>query len=200
MSAVTVDVATLMGLAIQLYAIMDPIAALPQLLNAIEALNPADARTLVNRVALAVALLLAVFTLGGNYILTFFGISITSLRVAGGIILMAVALDTLITGHKPSKVELGEYAVVPLATPLIVGPGTMTLLIVSAGIYGIVTTLTAAYMAFAFVYLTIRLAPTIVRLAGPTFVNGLGRFMSLIIASFAVEMLFKGVKEFLAHI
>lgn len=199
MNLINIDVTVLVGLAIQLYAIMDPIAALPQLMNVIEALNPSDARTLINRVTLAVALLLTVFTIGGNYILMLFGISITSLRVAGGVILMAVALDTLITGHKPSKIELGEYAVVPLATPLIVGPGTMTLLIVSTGVYGVITTLTAAYIAFIFVYLTLRLAPHIVKLTGPTFVNGLGRFMSLIIASFAVEMLFKGVKEFLAH-
>ncbi len=190
----------IMGLVVQLYAIMDPIAALPQLLRVAESLNPSDVKALINKVSLTVLVLLTVFTLGGNYILMVFGISITSLKVAGGVILMAVALDTLITGHKPSKIEIGEYAVVPLATPLIVGPGTMTLLIMSTGIYGLLNTLVAAYIAFIGIYITLRFSSQIVRLLGPTFVNGLGRFMSLIIASFAAEMLLKGVKEFVEAI
>jgi multiple antibiotic resistance protein len=176
---------------------MDPIAAIPQFMRVLEDVEESDIKKIVNKTGIAIFSLLTIFTLFGNYILNLFGISISSLRVAGGVILMGVALDTLITGHKPSKVEVGEYVIVPLATPLIVGPGTMTLLIVSTGVYGVLTTLIAAYTAFIAVYITLLLSPIILRLTGPTFVNGLGRFMSLIIASFAVEMLVSGVRELL---
>jgi len=176
---------------------MDPIAALPQFMRILESLSASDIKSAISRTSLAVFMLLTAFTLCGNYILMLFGISITSLKIAGGVILMAVALDTLITGHKPSKIEVGEFIIVPLATPLIVGPGTMTLLIVSTGVYGMVSTLVAAYIAFIGVYLTLRLSSQILKLVGPTFVNGLGRFMSLIIASFAVEMLIGGIRELL---
>jgi multiple antibiotic resistance protein len=191
------DVNILLSLSVQLYAIMDPVAAIPQFMRVLEDVEEDDVRGVVNKTAIAIFSLLTIFTLFGNYILSLFGISISSLRVAGGVILMGVALDTLITGHKPSKVEVGEYIIVPLATPLIVGPGTMTLLIVSTGVYGVLTTLIAAYIAFVAVYITLLLSPIILRLTGPTFVNGLGRFMSLIIASFAVEMLVGGVRELL---
>ncbi len=195
---ISFDINTVLGLSVQLYAIMDPIAALPQFMRILESLSDSKVRSVISRTSIAVFMLLTTFTLCGNYILTLFGISITSLKIAGGIILMAVALDTLITGHKPSEIEVGEYIIVPLATPLIVGPGTMTLLIVSTGVYGVVSTLASAYIAFIGVYATLRLSSQIVKLAGPTFVNGLGRFMSLIIASFAVEMLLGGIKELLA--
>ncbi len=191
------DINLLLSLSVQLYAIMDPIAAIPQFMRVLEDVEESDIKKIVNKTGIAIFSLLTIFTLFGNYILNLFGISISSLRVAGGVILMGVALDTLITGHKPSKVEVGEYVIVPLATPLIVGPGTMTLLIVSTGVYGVLTTLIAAYIAFIAVYITLLLSPIILRLTGPTFVNGLGRFMSLIIASFAVEMLVSGVRELL---
>lgn len=191
------DINLLLSLSVQLYAIMDPIAAIPQFMRVLEDVEESDIKKIVNKTGIAIFSLLTIFTLFGNYILNLFGISISSLRVAGGVILMGVALDTLITGHKPSKVEVGEYVIVPLATPLIVGPGTMTLLIVSTGVYGVLTTLIAAYTAFIAVYITLLLSPIILRLTGPTFVNGLGRFMSLIIASFAVEMLVSGVRELL---
>lgn len=192
------DINVILGLSVQLYAIMDPIAALPQFMRILESLSASDIKSAISRTSLAVFTLLTAFTLCGNYILMLFGISITSLKIAGGVILMAVALDTLITGHKPSKIEVGEFIIVPLATPLIVGPGTMTLLIVSTGVYGMVSTLVSAYIAFIGVYLTLRLSSQILKLVGPTFVNGLGRFMSLIIASFAVEMLIGGIKELLS--
>lgn len=192
------DINVILGLSVQLYAIMDPIAALPQFMRILESLSASDIKSAISRTSLAIFTLLTAFTLCGNYILMLFGISITSLKIAGGIILMAVALDTLITGHKPSKIEVGEFIIVPLATPLIVGPGTMTLLIVSTGVYGMVSTLVSAYIAFIGVYLTLRLSSQILKLVGPTFVNGLGRFMSLIIASFAVEMLIGGIKELLS--
>ncbi|MEM2261014.1 MAG: MarC family protein, partial [Ignisphaera sp.] len=118
--------------------------------------------------------------------------------IAAGIILMATAIDTLITGHKPERIRVGEYVIVPIATPLIVGPGTMTLLITSSRLYGVLSTLMASYMAFVYTYVVLRFSRRIARLAGETFIHGLGRFMSIIIASFAVEMFIGGIEEFIS--
>jgi multiple antibiotic resistance protein len=87
---------------------------------------------------------------------------------------------------------------VPIATPLIVGPGTMTLLLTSAKVYGIINTLISSYIAFTLTYITIRNARIIVKLTGETFIHGLGRFMSIIIASFAIEMMASGINEYMS--
>ncbi len=193
-----VDLWTVIWLSIQLFAIMDPLAAIPALLDVISPLNERDALKLINRASIAIFLLLTIFSTIGGYILFVFGISISSLRIAAGVILMATAIDTLITGHKPEKIVAGEYLIVPIATPLIVGPGTMTLLIASSRLYGILSTVMASYMAFIYTYTILRFSNKITRLAGKTFIQGLGRFMSIIIASFAVEMFIGGIKEFIA--
>jgi len=184
----------ILGLSVQIFAIMDPLAALPTLMTVIEPLSADEVRRIVNRASLAVLLLLVIFSVAGGIILQAFGISLTSLRIAAGVILMAIAVDTLITGHKPEKIEAGEYVIVPIATPLIVGPGTMTLLIASSRVYGIPSTLIAALIAFIPTYLLLRFSQMIVRVVGKTFIHGMGRFMSIIIASFAAEMFIEGVR------
>jgi len=185
----------ILGLSAQIFAIMDPLAALPTLMTSIEPLSRDEVKRTVNRASLAILLLLIVFSTAGGVILQAFGISLTSLRIAAGVILTAIAVDTLITGHKPEKIEVGEYVIVPIATPLIVGPGTMTLLITSSRIYGIPVTLIAALIAFIPTYLLLRFSQTIIRVLGKTFIHGLGRFMSIIIASFAAEMLIDGIRS-----
>lgn len=185
----------ILSLSAQIFAIMDPLAALPTLMTSIEPLSRDEAKRTVNRASLAILLLLVVFSTAGGVILQAFGISLTSLRIAAGVILTAIAVDTLITGHKPEKIEVGEYVIVPIATPLIVGPGTMTLLITSSRIYGVPITLIAALLAFIPTYLLLRFSQTIIRVLGKTFIHGLGRFMSIIIASFAAEMLIDGIRS-----
>jgi len=198
MDLIKIDISIIITLSVQIFAIMDPLAALPPLIEVVADLKPSDARRMINRAAIAIFILLTLFSIAGGIILYIFGLSISSLKIAAGIILMATAIDTLITGHKPEKIDAGEYIIVPIATPLIVGPGTMTLLITASRLYGIINTLIAAYIAFIATYIILLISQNIVRLAGTTFVNGLGRFMSIIIASFAVEMFVSGIREILA--
>lgn len=193
-----IDPSIIAPLSIQLFAIMDPLAAIPTLLSVISNVPEKEVNKLINKAALAIFALINAFTMAGWYILSLFGISMPAFKVAAGIILMAIALDTLITGHKPEKLDIGEYIIVPIATPLIVGPGTMTLLLTSAKVYGIINTLIASYIAFILTYITIRNARIIVKFTGETFIHGLGRFMSIIIASFAIEMMVSGINEYMS--
>ncbi|MEL9940747.1 MAG: MarC family protein [Ignisphaera sp.] len=193
----TLEPSTIALLSIQLFAIMDPLAAIPTLLDVISTVPQEESKRLIDKAALAIFILLNIFAVVGGYILSLFGISIPAFKTAAGVILMATAIDTLLTGHKPEKIDVGTYIIVPIATPLIVGPGTMTLLITSARLYGIPNTLIASYIAFVATYIVLRVSKEIARLVGTTFIHGLGRFMSIIIASFAVEMVMSGINEYI---
>jgi len=190
-----IDFTAIATLSIQIFAIMDPLAAIPALTQALSGFNDKDCKILINKASIVIFILLTLFSTVGSYILVFLGIDIPSLRIAAGIILIAVSIDTLITGHKPENINPGEYIVVPIATPLIVGPGTMTLLITSSKVYGILNTLIASYIAFIATYIILRISMKIVRMLGLTFIHGLGRFMSIIIAAFAVDMFITGIRE-----
>ena len=191
----------LIPIAISIFAIMDPPAAIPTLISYIGVLSGSekDVKKIVNRIVnkaiIVVFILLTIFSLAGEYILKFFNIDLASLRIAGGVLLMAVAIDMLITGHKPENVSSGDFAVVPIATPLIVGPGTMSTLIVYSRIYGSLTTLLGAYIALSISYPLLRYSYDLFKYLGTSTLQGLGKFMSLIIASIAVSLIFSGLRD-----
>jgi len=109
---------------------------------------------------------------------------------------MAISIMTLVSGSYVGRLEITEeQAVVPLATPLIVGPGTITALIVISSVYGPVTALLVALAASTAVAATLLVGIRVVKYVGATPLRLLGRFMSLIIASVATEMILTGVRN-----
>ena len=195
-------VTSLVTVAVSIFAIMDPPAAIPTLISYIGALGgeleKGDmgrlvART-VNKASIAILLLLTLFSLFGEYVLKLFNISLEALRIAGGVLLMIIAAEMLLSKERPEEVKSGDFAVVPIATPLIVGPGTMSTLIVYSRIYSPLVTLAGAYIAFAMAYPLLRYSYLVLRYLGPSVLQGLAKFMSIIVASIAVELFISGLR------
>jgi multiple antibiotic resistance protein len=176
-------------------AIMNPIGKLA-IVGPLAVERPAYVRKITVTVVVVVYVLASLFAVAGGFILSAFGVSIDSFRIAGGIVLMAISIMTLVSGSYVGRLEITEeQAVVPLATPLIVGPGTITALIVISSVYGPVTALLVALAASTAVAATLLVGIRVVKYVGATPLRLLGRFMSLIIASVATEMILTGVRN-----
>ena len=185
-----------LGLVGQLYAIMNPVGKLA-IVGPLAVERPHYVRRITYIVIVVVYILTTLFALIGAYILAAFGVSLDSFRIAGGLILAAISISTLLSGSYVGRVEVTEeQAVVPLATPLIVGPGTITALIVMSSTYGPWNTLAVALTASTAVAATLVLGLRVVKYIGATPLRLLGRFMSLVIASVAVEMILTGVRNY----
>src|SRR5512137_614575 len=153
-------------------------------------------------VAFVIALLFAV---GGNLILQFFGITVDSLRVAGGVLLFLVAIDMLKGEKEQKKVTDAELqdatyrediSVFPLATPLLTGPGAITTVIVQMGdamnILEKTLVLGALVLTFAATYLILRSAEYIDRVLGVTGIMVMTRIQGLILGAIAVTFVATG--------
>jgi multiple antibiotic resistance protein len=153
-------------------------------------------------IAFIIALL---FAIGGNLILQFFGITVDSLRVAGGILLFLVAIDMLKGEREQKKVTDAELqdatyrediSVFPLATPLLTGPGAITTVIVQMGdavnILEKVFVLGALVLTFAATYLILRSAEYIDRVLGVTGIMVMTRIQGLILGAIAVTFVATG--------
>lgn len=187
--------------AVSIFAIMDPPAAIPTLISYIGSNITSESEDLerivvriVNRAGVAILLLLALFSFVGEYVLRLFNISLESLRIAGGLLLIILAVDMLLAREKVEEVRRGDFAVVPVATPLIVGPGTMSTLIVYSRIYGPMLTFFGALLAFVLTYLVLRYSYKAFKYLGRSVLQGLGKFMSIIVASIAVELILSGLR------
>jgi multiple antibiotic resistance protein len=191
-----------------LISIVNPIGAVPVFLNLTQRRRGAERRTIALQTSISVLVILGVALIGGETVLEFFGISLPSFRCAGGILVFLMALAMLraepsAIRHTPAEEEESagkdSVAVVPLAMPMLAGPGAVSTVIVYA--HSNRTWAHVAYMGFVIAatalatYAALRFAPLIERLLGQTGMNVVTRVMGLILAAIAVELVAGGAAQ-----
>ncbi|WP_069807607.1 MarC family protein [Vulcanisaeta thermophila] len=180
----------------QLIAIIDPVGALPIIFTIPNISEPGVYRRMVRVIAIAVPTLLAFFALAGPYILTAFNIDIADFRIAGGIVLLIIGIDTLREGAPSTMgIQPEDFIFVPIVTPMLVGPGAITSVMLFTTYYGLVDVLISIAIASLITYLVIRNSLVITRVVGTNMLRFIGRFMSLIIMAWAVSLIIQGIKE-----
>jgi len=180
----------------QLIAIIDPMGALPLIMSMPNIEQTSVFRRALKIIAIAVPTLLIFFAVAGPYILTAFNISIADFRIAGGIVLLVIGIDTLREGA-PRTMGLSpeDYVFVPIVTPMLVGPGAITSVMLFSTYYGLPEVIVSIAIASLVTYLVIRFGFLIMRVVGVNMLRFIGRFMSLIIMAWAVSLIIQGLKE-----
>ncbi|MGN8116115.1 MarC family protein [Labrys sp. 22185] len=199
-----------------LFAIMNPFINLPIFLSMVSTKPVAQQRGMAVTILFYTAAMCIVISMFGGYIIAFFGVTIASFRVAGGLVLLGIALSMLngrpVTSHERGEQEKqadrtaesdtdGDLAFYPMTFPMVVGPGTMATLIV----YAAQTHNAAQYASFALVLASVLLALFIVLFFAAEIGELLSakvrvimtRIMGMILAAIAVEMVIEGAKVML---
>ncbi len=198
----------LVKLTVALLAIVDPFASIPVFLSVTTGYTALERRRVTQVVAVTVFCVLGVAALIGTQILRFFGISIPSFLIAGGILLLLMAISMLQareTGIRQTPDEAAEanerdaVAVVPLGIPLLAGPGAISTMIIatyesSSFFYHLLLLIPAAIIAVT-VWLTFAAATRISERLGTTGMNIITRVMGLIIAAIGIEYIYRGLIE-----
>ncbi|GAB4302690.1 MAG: YchE family NAAT transporter [Thiohalomonadaceae bacterium] len=193
-----------------LLAIVNPVGAIPVFIGLTEGMTAHRRHhtALLSALAVGAVLLAALFT--GEAILSFFGITIASFRVGGGILILLIAVSMMHARLSPAKqtdeeaqdaAEKESVAVVPLAIPLLAGPGAISTIIVythrsSAPAHYLMLGIEILLMALI-VWTVFRAAPLLSRRLGRTGINVLTRLMGLILAAIAVEFMANGLRQLL---
>ncbi|TMV09518.1 MarC family protein [Ruegeria sediminis] len=194
-----------------LFAIMNPVTNLPVFLSVTDGASPADQRKIAVKTAIYCLVLGGAFAAIGAQVLKLFGISIDDLRVAGGMVILIFALNMLngseSSSHHGSEGEKSAYpapetvAFYPLAFPILVGPGTITTLIVYSHHVNDAAHLVAYVGVFLFVValLTVTFwnAAALGRRLSETARVIMSRFMGMILAAIAISMITDGLKSLL---
>jgi multiple antibiotic resistance protein len=188
-------------IAVKVFAVMDPFSIIPYILSIFEEATQGGEKmrwtALVNKVEVAVIILVLIFSLMGRPLLNFLGLQPYSLEIGGGILLLYLGIDTL-GGFQQLKFvskRLEEAVVTPIATPLIVGPGTMTALI-SLSVQNSVIDLVLGSLVAAFLtYLVLLSGPLLIKVLGRTGTVAAGRFTAIIIAAFGVQLIISGISQ-----
>ncbi len=192
---------------IGLVAIINPLGLLPVFVSLTSHQTPIERMRTNTTANLAVMIILWVSMFFGQVILDVFGISIASFRIAGGSLITLIAWSMLqgkLGEVRHNKEEKGEsvakesIAVVPLALPLMAGPGAISSTIVYASQFrtpGQLLGLSLVVVVFSlFSWLVFRAAPLLFRLMGKTGINVVTRIMGLIMMSLGIEIIVAGLK------
>lgn len=190
-----------------LFAIMNPFVALPVFLSFTEDETAAVQRRQALRVAIYSLVLGFVILFTGTSILKFFGVSVDDFRIAGGVVLLMIGLGMLNGGaraHTGSPAEQNQQAqqedptFYPLTFPMLVGPGTITTLVVLSGHTSSVAHYTAIAAALVLVVVVLGavlfFAANIGHHMSETLRTIMTRLMGMVLAGVAVQMLVTGLK------
>jgi multiple antibiotic resistance protein len=183
---------------IALFIIVDPFGNIPIFEGLTENIPEAQKKKVYNTATLVGMGLLLVFAFTGQEIFTLFGLSIYSFEVAGGILLLIISIRILFTGGMHEDVESPEsIGAVPIAIPLLVGPGAITTTILDLQNYGTVMAILAVLIVLSLTWVILRYIDGIYKFLGKTGALVIARVMALLIAAIAVQYILTGVTHFI---
>ncbi len=192
-----------------LLPIVDPVGAVPLFLGMTANDTPQTRTRQLSKACLMSVGLLVLFLIAGNLIITFFGISVAGIRIAGGLLLARLALDMLHAEHKhkqsPEEVDESiakpDISFVPLTMPILSGPGAIAAVLsltslpqrwfdYSALIAGIATVMLLTW-------LTLQASTRVIKIMGVSGMNALTRMMGFLTLCVGVQFIINGVANIL---
>ncbi len=191
-----------------LLSIVNPVGSIPIFIDLTKNQTSSERKHTGLVAALSVMVVLAVVLAAGESVLSFFGITVSSFRIGGGILILLMSLS-MMHAHLSSvrqteeeaqdAAEKGSVAVVPLGIPLLAGPGAISTIIIYAHsgsslmhylLLGVEILLVAGI-----VWISFSLAPFIASSLGKTGMNIVTRIMGLIMAAISIEFITSGLKQ-----
>jgi multiple antibiotic resistance protein len=193
-----------------LLAIVNPLGVIPIFISLTDGLPEHERKRIARTTSVAVAAVLIAATLIGKLLLNFFGISVASFKVGGGILLLLMSIAMMQAKYTQSKQtpeeaeEAGEkasIAVVPIAMPLLAGPGAISTVIIYADMSFqpfhigliIISILIIALLTWA----ALNVAIPIRKILSKTGINIATRLMGLLLAAIAIEFMASGLVQLL---
>ena len=179
-----------------LFFAMDAVGNLPIFLALTQEISPKHRRQTANLATLTAFGIGVGFVALGKAIFSLLGIEVGDFLVAGGIILLILAIKDLVTGR---IIETGDSSasetvgVVPLGTPLVVGPAVLAGLLLLIGQHHIAIVLSSLIVNLVIQWVLFRQATRIVAFLGRTGVNAISKIVMLLLAAIAVRMIRQGI-------
>lgn len=178
---------------IPLFVAVDAIGTLPIFVSLTEGFEKKEKVKVIFQ-SLATAGCLAIgFLFLGKAVFKFLSITVGDFMVAGGAILFCLAITDIINPAKKRRLPSSELGIVPLGTPLIVGPAVLTTSLITLGEYGLLPTLTAVLTNIIIAGMIFLLSRTLIRIIGVSGSRALSKITTLLLAAIAVMMIRRGI-------
>ena len=193
------------------FTLTNPLGTMPVFLTMTNGLSEDERKHIIKRATIVSFIILITFTLCGQFLFKFFGISTNGFRIAAGFIILKIGYDMLQARYSSAKLKdeeiksyVNDISITPLSIPMLCGPGAIAKGII---LMSDATTLELKATLFSMIavvylisYIVLRLSTRLVNLIGETGNNVMMRLMGLILMVIAVECFVGGLKPILIDI
>ena len=202
------------GTFMALFSVVNPLGAMPVFVTLTQESSPGYRKAMAIRATIFMACILILFFLFGTYIIQFFGISLESMRIAGGLIIIKAGYSLLNSNYEKEKglgkkvrkdaMKRTDISFSPLAMPMLSGPGSIALMIGIGGTltdisgYFIVISATVAVALISFVILIV--SPKLVEKLGQSGIVALSKMMGFIVLCIGIQYIVNGAAPLLGKI
>ena len=197
-----------------LFSIINPLGTVPVFMQLTEGKTKQQILIIAFRTSINVLIILLISFFAGKYLLSFFGISLNSLKIAGGLIIASSGF-ALLTGsfsrHKGLKKKVKDDALMrsditltPLAIPMLAGPGTISLLITYNQVYSLLTdkllVITSILAVSMVIFILLNISRMITRVMGASGMNSLSRIIGFIVISIGIEFILSTILSIVSQL
>ena len=189
-----------------LFPIVNPIGGIPLFFSLTADLTRDERNRTARRTALYVIAILVTFMLFGRFVLSFFGISLPVLKIAGGLIVantawgMVTASSRMTTEESSEALTKEDISLTPMAMPMLSGPGSIGVVMGLAahanGLLAYVGMMIGIALVGFTVYLFLRMGGPMVKRLGPSATGAITRIFGFLILAIAVQLVWDGVADF----
>lgn len=195
--------------AIAIIAVMNPFGNLPQFISMTDGMPIKIRQHLFRNIIITAFVIVMIFLFAGPIVMDYmFRVSLNELRIAGGIILVVMGIKNLLFPaaakdfshyQDMSEEELIRRSIIPMAFPMLIGPGTLSTIVVMAAEGGMKNTIAGIFAAFLFMTALFFLSSFIERLLGKLVLFVTARIMQVFIVAMGVKMMLIGLGVSSAH-
>lgn len=188
--------------ALMLIAVLNPFANVPIFIGMTESMQREARNKLFKIISITGFFITWIFSLVGEFLMTnFYKINMNELKMAGGLILILMSIKTLIFTSKRTKLagetlpldEQIKQAIIPMAFPMLVGPGTLTTALIGKSDYGLISNSISLMIAFIAIFLIFMIGNYLERILGKLVLYILSKVMQIFIMAIGFRILFDGL-------
>lgn len=182
---------------IPLFVAIDIIGTSPIFLGFTHGISSKQRKKLIVDAMITAFVVAIIFLFLGKAILGFLGITINDFRIAGGLILLILSVNDILTSSDKRRTPQGDIGIVPLGIPLIMGPAALATILILNDKYGFVSTITSMLVNFAIIGIVLFNVKWVTKLIGEGGSKAFAKIASLFLAAYAIMMIREGITQVL---
>lgn len=178
---------------IMLFIVFDAVGNVPLFYSLTHHMDDRERDKVFKRSVTIAAFLLLFFMTFGWAFFTYYGVTLDDFRIAGGLLLFVIAVGSIVGRVEAEALRSEDIAVVPMATPLLAGPGSIYVVMYLSEVYGVFQALVSIALNSAIAMLLLRYSHHILRKLGKNLVLVFSRAVAFLLAVIAITLLREGI-------